>query len=231
MPTVTLLRHGQASFGAADYDNLSELGHRQAEVAAATLAERGLRNPVVASGTLRRQRDTAAPVARTFRDPDGGPDGGTDGVDGVDGVVVDARWNEYDHVAMVQHAVTASGRSMPTGEREFQAVLDRALGRWVADDAADGWQAFSGGAVAALHELVDTLDPGRDAIVATSGGVIAAIAAHLLGGGPDTVVALNRVVVNAGFTTLLAGRSGLSLLGFNDHAHFTGAGAALRTYR
>ncbi|WP_108664736.1 histidine phosphatase family protein [Euzebya rosea] len=220
MPTVTLLRHGQASFGAADYDNLSELGHRQAEVAAATLAERGLRSPVVASGTLRRQRDTAAPVARAF----GSPDGSTE-------VVVDARWNEYDHVAMVQHAVTASGRSMPTGEREFQAVLDTALGRWVTDDAADGWQAFSGGAVAALHDLVDALEPGRDAIVATSGGVIAAVAAHLLGGGPDTVVALNRVVVNAGFTTLLAGRSGLSLLGFNDHAHFTGAAASLRTYR
>ena len=134
-------------------------------------------------------------------------------------------------VAMVQHAVTASGRPMPTGEREFQAVLDRALGHWVADDATDGWQAFSGGAVAALHELVDTLDPGRDAIVATSGGVIAAIAAHLLRAGPETVVALNRVVVNAGFTTLLAGRSGLSLLNFNDHAHFTGATASLRTYR
>lgn len=216
MPTVTLLRHGQASFGAADYDNLSELGHRQARVAADTLAARGLRNPVVASGTLRRQRDTAAPVARRF---------------GVDDVRVDPRWNEYDHVAMVEHAVTASGRSMPTGERAFQAVLDVALGRWVTDDAADGWQAFSGGAVAALQELVDILEPGCDAVVATSGGVIAAIAAHLVGGSAETVVALNRVVVNAGFTTLLAGRSGLSLLGFNDHAHFTGAAASLRTYR
>ena len=120
---------------------------------------------------------------------------------------------------------------MPTGEREFQAVLDTALGRWVTDDASDGWQSFSGGAVAALQELVDTLEPGRDAVVATSGGVIAAIAAHLVGGSAETVVALNRVVVNAGFTTLLAGRSGLSLLGFNDHAHFTGAAASLRTYR
>ena len=72
MPTVTLLRHGQASFGAADYDNLSELGHRQARVAADTLAARGLRNPVVASGTLRRQRDTAAPVARRFGVDDDG---------------------------------------------------------------------------------------------------------------------------------------------------------------
>ncbi|AXV07954.1 Phosphoglycerate mutase family protein [Euzebya pacifica] len=216
MPTVTLLRHGQASFGAADYDNLSELGHQQAGVAADTLADRGLRNPVVASGTLRRQRDTAAPVARRF---------------GVDDIRVDPRWNEYDHVAMVEHAVTASGRSMPTGEREFQAVLDTALSRWVTDDAADGWRAFSGGAVAALEELVEGLEPGRDAVVATSGGVIAAIAAHLLRGGADTVVALNRVVVNAAFTTLLAGRSGLSLLGFNDHAHFTGERSGQRTYR
>ena len=29
MPTLTLVRHGQASFGADDYDHLSDLGRRQ----------------------------------------------------------------------------------------------------------------------------------------------------------------------------------------------------------
>jgi len=34
MPVVYLIRHGQASFGAQDYDVLSATGHRQAEVLA-----------------------------------------------------------------------------------------------------------------------------------------------------------------------------------------------------
>jgi broad specificity phosphatase PhoE len=38
MPTVLLVHHGQASFGASDYDVLSDLGRRQAEIVAASLA-------------------------------------------------------------------------------------------------------------------------------------------------------------------------------------------------
>ena len=69
MPTVLLVRHGQASFGAADYDVLSETGRRRAEIAAASLAERGevdlggaVDDPgVVHAGT--RRRDDGAVVS------------------------------------------------------------------------------------------------------------------------------------------------------------------------
>ena len=59
MPTIYLLRHGQASFGTDDYDVLSDLGVHQARVAGAELERRDLRAPLVVSGTLRRQQDTA----------------------------------------------------------------------------------------------------------------------------------------------------------------------------
>jgi len=45
MPAVLLVRHAQASFGAADYDVLSEHGHAQARAAAAELRARGLGRP------------------------------------------------------------------------------------------------------------------------------------------------------------------------------------------
>ena len=60
MPIVLLVRHGQASFGGDDYDQLSELGRRQAELTGRWLRDRGLRRPVAVHGSLRRQRDTAA---------------------------------------------------------------------------------------------------------------------------------------------------------------------------
>src|SRR5919112_809761 len=59
MPIVLLVRHGQASFGAEDYDRLSDRGRVQAEATGRWLAARGLRRPVAVHGTLRRQRDTA----------------------------------------------------------------------------------------------------------------------------------------------------------------------------
>ncbi len=214
MPTITLLRHGQASFGAADYDDLSDLGRRQASVAGGVLATRGLRDPLLVCGTLRRQADTAALCAQAM------------GI--AEQSRVDARWNEYDHVGLVAAGLPDGG--VPTDPRAFQALLDAALLAWIRDDADDGWRGFADGVVGALHDLADTLQ-GRDAVVATSGGVIAATCGHLLGLPPEGVVALNRITVNAGLTTLIAGRSGVSLLTLNDHAHFTGDAAALRTYR
>jgi len=60
VPSVILVRHGQASFGAASYDVLSEVGYRQAELTALELRRRGARVECVVAGTLARQRDTAA---------------------------------------------------------------------------------------------------------------------------------------------------------------------------
>lgn len=211
-----MLRHGQASFGAADYDALSDLGRRQATVAGQELGRRGLREPLVVCGTLTRQRDTATIAMEAM------------GLAGEPGV--DSRWDEYDHIGMVRAHAASAGQAAPTDTREFQAVLDEALAAWVAADEAEGWRDFAGGAVAALTDLAARLD-GRDAVVSTSGGIIAAVTSHLLSAAGPTVVALNRVVVNAGLTTLLAGRSGVNLLTFNDHAHLAGEHAALRTYR
>lgn len=214
MPVVVLVRHGQASFGAANYDALSQLGRTQSAAAGTELARRELRDPVVTSGSLVRQRDTAAIIAAEI---------GTKSA-----VTVDDRWNEYDHVGMVRSHAGVVDVSEP---KAFQAVLDVALESWVRADRPEGWRGFAGGAGAALRELVDSLAPGQDAVVSTSGGVIAAVCGGLLSLPAEGIVALNRVTVNAGFTVLAVGGSGISLVTFNDHAHFTGEAAALRTYR
>ena len=116
--------------------------------------------------------------------------------------------------------------------RDLQGLLDSALLAWVehggAPDQPDGWPAFAGGAADALHELLDGLEKGSDAVVFTSGGVIAAVCASLLGLGAESVVALNRVTVNGAITKLVAGSTGPSLLTFNEHAHLA---ADAVTYR
>ena len=50
MSSILLVRHGQASFGAADYDNLSDVGHEQSRVLGAALAARGVSPDVVVAG-------------------------------------------------------------------------------------------------------------------------------------------------------------------------------------
>ncbi|WP_059008598.1 histidine phosphatase family protein [Streptomyces specialis] len=215
MPVIHLLRHGQASFGGPAYDELSDLGRRQSVIAGRELARREPRHPLIVCGTLTRQLDTAGIVVGSGGFPMEPR--------------IDARWDEYDFLAVLERYAVPEE---PIGSAGVQDVLDLALLAWIEDPAQDGWPAFSGGAIAALEDLAATVTAERrDAVVVTSAGVVAALCGWLLGLPPGGVVALHRVAVNAAITTLVVGRSGTSLLAFNDHAHFAGQGRELLTYR
>lgn len=204
MPVVLLVRHGQASFGAADYDVLSDVGREQSRVVGSELARRALRSPVAMCGSLLRQRDTAE-IALSFANLDAS-------------LLTDSRWDEYDHLDLLKRYV-AEDASHDGTSKGVQVLLDQTLAAWVSDPSGD-WGAFCGGAIAALSSLVDSLSSGQDAVVFTSGGVIAAVASTLLGVGSAGVVALNRVTMNGAITKLVVGSGGISLVAFNDHAHF-----------
>jgi broad specificity phosphatase PhoE len=235
VPTVLLVRHAQASFGAADYDVLSPTGIEQAAALAADLVRRGVRVDRVVSGALARQRDTAAPIAAAA---------------GVR-ATVDSRWDEYATDAILarysgtelQLGDPAADRRRPftpdarvgMSSREFQDVLERALLGWIAagDDgpAEETWPAFAARAGAALDDVVHDLGRGEAALVCTSGGVLAAICVRLLELPPSALVAFNRVAVNAAVTRVISGRAGTRLVSFNEHAHLERDGRTLVTYR
>tara|TARA_R110002073_G_scaffold225022_1_gene385265 strand:- start:7272 stop:7946 length:675 start_codon:yes stop_codon:yes gene_type:complete len=64
MSTLLLVRHGQASYGAADYDQLSALGEEQSERLGLWLAERDRQIDALYVGPAKRHRQTAAGVTR-----------------------------------------------------------------------------------------------------------------------------------------------------------------------
>ncbi len=204
MPAIYLLRHGQASFGTDNYDALSDLGRRQAEVAGDELLRRDLRSPVVVSGSLQRQIDTAAIAAQTLNVEVRNPD---------------PRFNEFDaHAAVNAHLgdpVATEGMS----SAEFQGHLDAVMASWI-ESGNENWQVFSDGAYQALIELAASLPKGSDAVVATSAGVTAVLAGRLVGADSQGVISMNRVSVNASITSIAAGSRGLSLVSFNEHSHF-----------
>jgi broad specificity phosphatase PhoE len=227
VPTIHLIRHAQASFGTADYDVLSEVGRQQCAALGESLRERGVGADVVVRGSMRRQQETLE-LCR---------------VDGGSPVAVDPRLDEYDHADIFEHYApdaVAIWRGDQEAARRFspaevQALLDRALRQW-AIDGDDGpcretWPAFQARALAAVVDLAEALGRGQEALAFTSAGVTAAIGAHLLRAGADAFVALNRVAVNTGVTKLAHGRTGTSLVSFNDHSHLEGKDRTLLTYR
>ncbi len=224
MPTVYLVRHGQASFGSDDYDVLSAMGEQQSKILGEELRRRDLRVDQAWSGALRRQRATAVACLSAA---------------GVDvEIKEDRRWNEYDLDALLDHYLSeldidpATAAASP---REFQRALERAMIAWSSDGASVGragtWVEFCSGPCEALAELFDSLGSGGTGLVFTSGGVVSAICATILGLTPEAFLAVNRTMVNASLTKVVSGRSGISLVSLNEHGHFEGSHRELLSYR
>lgn len=218
MPSILLVRHAQASYGGADYDVLSELAAYQSRALYAHLPTRGVNGGgvVVVSGPRRRHFETAERVCPDFT------------------IETDDRWDEYsaDEV-LARYGNTNGGVSLEgqteLSSKEFQKVLDRALVEWIADPSGS-WPDFRERTTAACRALVDRVPSGGLGIVFTSAGPIAAVAAAMLDA-DSTFVPLNRVQVNTGVTKLVIGRSGTSLVSFNDHTHLELMNPSLVTYR
>jgi broad specificity phosphatase PhoE len=211
MPTIYLIRHGKASPEAADYDQLSPVGYEQARLLGTELRRRGLNLGPVVSGSLLRQRQTAATAL-----DEAGIDAGT---------TVDERWNEYDHLHLLDR--------YPTGTGPIQRRLDASLNSWTAaEEAGEGsWTSFRSAVRAALDDVAASLGRGQTALVFTSAGVIGAACSTLLGAPASGFVSMNRVVVNGSVSKLVHGRGGTQVLSFNDHAHLEHGGPELMTYR
>ena len=222
MAVVYLIRHAQASFGARDYDKLSEQGEQQAVVLGKALADRGVRPDLVISGTMRRHIRTAE---LALADAD---------------VEIDAGYDEFDHEQLIL-AHKPAYRSHPvmladlarTGnpKRAFQDMFTAATQRWI--DGGDGYtesfQTFCDRTDAAVRRTAERLAKGQTAVVFTSGGPIAAVVSRLLSGGDGLWATLNPVTVNTAITKVVSGRSGLTMVSYNEHGHLDGT--ELLSYR
>lgn len=222
MSSILLVRHGQASFGAADYDNLSDTGHDQSRVLGRALAARGVRPDLVVTGRMRRHAQTA--------------DGVLAGATWDAEVHVDPGWDEFDHLqvlAVHDRPSTVDGESEKAA---FQRWFEEATLRWTSGDHDDAYDesfgAFTSRVSTALDALADRLGPKGTAVVLTSGGPVAWACASLLADDADARTSLwlrlNPVSVNTGASTIVRGQRGTTLVSFNAHDHLS---PDLVTYR
>ncbi|WP_193607597.1 histidine phosphatase family protein [Nocardioides lijunqiniae] len=222
MGQVLLVRHGQASFGAADYDVLSETGWAQGRLLGAALAAQGVTPSAVVRGDMRRHRETAEAMAEGA------------GWSGLP-TTVDAGWDEFDHVGLV--AAHRGDAPAELDRRAFQELFERATARWTAgedDGFPESYAAFVARVRGSLAAAAEDAGPGRTVVVVSSGGTIAVVVAALVApeGDPAALAQLwgrfNTVTVNSSLTRVMVGSTGPRLLTFNEHAHLP---PDLLTYR
>jgi broad specificity phosphatase PhoE len=241
--TLLLIRHGQASYGAADYDHLSPLGKRQASVLGTSLARAGQRIDAIYAGPLRRQIDTADELRRAAGDA---------GMEMPPVAVLDDL-AEYPAFQLLYKLLPRFAAADPdlaplasgTADGRHE-LLDRAfahvMGAWHRGEISaadhDGLETFDG-FVARIQRGLDTVirnhGGGQHIALVTSGGPISVAVKIALGLAPEATMNLGRAIRNASVTEVRWRSRGFSwapgnfsLYGFNHVHHLSND---LVTYR
>jgi broad specificity phosphatase PhoE len=216
MATIYLIRHGQASFGADDYDKLSDLGCRQAQVLGQHLRDTGVVFDAVYSGDLLRQRETAQLAVSSLP--------------GEVTHTIDPRFNEIQNDEQVRYLMPQVVKRNPaiqqlvdrgfSSSKDYQKVIDAVFNYWVSPECDEpriqSWSDYSDGARQALLDVMQTQGGGKTVGIFTSGGTMATIVAQVLGlTGADTYK-FYEPVFNCAISQLFYSGARVSLSYFND---------------
>jgi broad specificity phosphatase PhoE len=235
MATLYLFRHGQASFGAADYDRLSPLGERQASLLGQYLRDSGIVLDAAFSGDLLRQRQTAQLALAS-----------------QPGTVehhIEPRFNEIRNDEQLRHLLPELVKHDPRlqalvergleSSKDYQKVIDAVFNYWVSphcnESQIQSWADYSGDVRAALQELMASHGGGKTIGVFTSGGTIATAVAQVLGLSGAQTYQFYEPMFNCSVTQIFYSGYKTSLSYFNDRSWLQLLGAAtgenLVTYR
>jgi broad specificity phosphatase PhoE len=208
MPTITLVRHGQASFGAADYDQLSDLGQRQCQRLGEYFRQRDRRFMQVLRGSLKRHAQSLAALQS--------------GLGELPEARVCPELNEYDSHAVIR-TVFDGPLTAPKDEAEYRhhfRLLRQGLTRWVAGEVVpEGMPPFAQFRDGILQTLAAVQQAEGDVLVVSSGGPISTAVAAVLGAPAETLIELNLRIRNSALTELAATPKRLMLHSFNHVPH------------
>ena len=221
MGTLCLVRHGQASFGAEDYDQLSPLGRQQCRRLGEHLRGRGLALQASFSGTLRRQMQSLEAIGQGLGD--------------VPAPTRLPALNEYDGRALV-HALYPQGPPPADPADSFRhhfRLLREALVAWMAGRIAPQGMPTHADFVAGIAAVLDRVrnEHDGDLLMVSSGGPIAHAVGLVLGLAPAAVIDLNLRLRNSAVTEFQVTPRRLLLISFNAIGHLEqGVGPEWVTY-
>lgn len=223
MGIIYLIRHGQASFGADDYDVLSPLGVRQAQITGQHLVDLGIRFDRCLSGDLLRQQHTAEHALAQFSAA-GLP---------TPALEIDPAFNEFDAFGILDALLPGILAQEPNAlhtlnnaaeqPEEFQRIFDLIIARWLSGTydtpQIESWLAFVERVQGGLNRVLDHAGHKQNIAVFTSGGSITALL-HLLTQIPASeAFKLTWQIVNTSLSQLKYRGREVTLASFNNHVH------------
>ena len=239
MGTLFVVRHAQASFLEANYDQLSQLGEAQARTLGEYWAQRGVIFDRVGVGPRVRQKDTARLVREAF-ERNGLP---------FPQPLVFAEFDEYPGEAVLEsslprllrenrhiqnlHAAFQSAADSVRRRATFQKLFEAVIGKWVQGEivpaGGETWLEFCARVNSGLSEFLSAGRRGERVAIFTSGGPTAVAVQRALQLSPERTLQVSWMSRNSSWSEFLYDAERFTLSSFNSHGHVVDP--AMLTYR
>lgn len=207
MSHIYLIRHGQASFGAENYDKLSALGQQQAGVIGDYFAKQGTKIAQVVHGKMSRQEETATILANQSGF--------------YEGLICHPGADEFDSDSLVKHYLPILAKQSPelnkilendgkwwaTGDN-FELFFCALVSLWQADSNCpfESWKYFYARCINCLNDVSEISKQSEQkgiTIVATSGGLISVVMQSILNFSNKTFMDMNLTTNNASISEVI----------------------------
>lgn len=230
MSWIRFVRHAQASFGAANYDHLSEIGFKQSMKLGEYLAEHKRLYDKVYMGPLLRHRQTYETVKKQYE---------IVGIDFPDPIVLEGLVEHEGPSVLgrvkeqliaqdpiLQNWHQESLNKPQTKVKNHFRIFNYFMARWATNELDmelpnhTDWQSFKAGVRTAIETIMKDGGQGSNVIAFTSGGTKSAIMGQVLGMTDEKkIIGMNDIVINTSFSDFQFSGDRISLHQFNRIPH------------
>ena len=220
MSTITIIRHGQASFGAEDYDNLSDLGKKQSIVLGQYFKDRDNFDSVYV-GPCKRHRQTYEGIKEGA------------GNDFPEPIFMD-NFNEYPAFELLKYWTPILKEKRPDfqelfnvpsneGKIQYKQIFNFIVHAWAKGeleaDQIESFDSFESRVVDGIEKIISREGRQKNIAIVTSGGPVSISMKLALSLDPINTLNLGWVVANSSFSEYRYTDKKISLVKFNAWPH------------
>lgn len=229
MATIYIIRHGQASFGEQNYDQLSPTGYLQSTQLGRHLNTLSIPIQEVVTGGMKRHQQTAENSLSELL------------YEGSQ--TLDDLWNEYDHTSILAgykpeysdiEAIKRDIIHLPDPMKAFQKIFEEAILRWASghfpEEYPESWEDMVSRTVRGFEKIKSRIQPEQAILVYTSAGTISALLSNLLNLSLEDTFQLQWSMPNCAVTTIRINDEKAEVSSVGD-INFFKEHAELLTYR
>ncbi|MGD0274664.1 MAG: histidine phosphatase family protein [Syntrophales bacterium] len=218
-----MVRHGQASFGRDNYDELSEKGIEQSRILARYWLKTGVETDAIYSGEMVRQRNTAKEVMKIW----------TEAGLALPELQFLKEFNEYDSKALILSHLEDLIREDPsvnddlkiiyTDKKAFQRIFEKIIAKWSTETlykpGIQTWDEFKKTIDTGIQKVLVDNGRSKNIVIFTSGGAISASVQFAMGLSDAETVRIAWKIINSSVSKFLYNEERITLTGFNSTAH------------